>query len=238
MNLNQPDSKLMVIFDWNMTLLDDGPLIQHVLNAPIKLYKGKLVTLEDYYRHNMESINGSILPLYKSKIPVPFTKEVQDEIRKIYRSEYASRMNSVSLFPGAEDVLLWLKKKNITTGVVTGQSPDELFWPLIEKFSLQKFFCQDNNRKNCRIIQCEPNQKTSSIKKLIKSNSTIPKYCFYVGDTVTDVKQAKKAGVNSVLYINGYASYDLVKQMITASQPDYVIYNFFDLKQIIERLIT
>jgi len=56
-----------------------------------------------------------------------------------------------------------------------------------------------------------------------------PGHCVYVGDTATDVKAGKAAGMKTVGVLTGFDEYEILKK----ENPDAIIHSVFDLMEVI-----
>lgn len=150
-----------------------------------------------------------------------------EKIREIYRQEYAGYVARGEI-PLAKNVLAALEKlqeAKISLGVITSQKED-LFFPVAEKFHLDKFFGTH--------IYTGISDKSGLIMSLLKTSRISPKNCFYVGDAPSDVTHAKKAGVWSVAYLNGFVPYELILE----SRPNFLLDDFSWLFPIVQTFLS
>jgi len=76
--------------------------------------------------------------------------------------------------------------------------------------------------------------KDDLLKKLFKKTKIKPSEAIYVGDRFSDVKFARKAGCVAVAIHNKCAWSSL--KLIKKEKPDYIIKDFYGLKNILDRL--
>lgn len=201
----------LVLFDWNGTLLDDTLLWYDVVQEVFRVFGKQPPALEQYFRE----LEGDYFIIYTSR-GIDVTRE---ELNEIYDTFYRARMNEAQLMPGAQEVLQTLQDKNHVLYLVTGQH-EHLVFPLLERFGIVSYF------------QCSKYHvidKTSATKEILQAENIEPRNCFYVGDTPSDMRHAKKAGVVSIAFLGGY----IPNELIASAQPDYRISQLRDILMIV-----
>ncbi len=232
--------KLLVLFDLNITLVDDGHIICKAFNKAITLYgNGEEIKLADYYKAITES-GGSIWSLWKSKGVFKGqepTEEEKNKLRACWNAEYLANIDNLQLAPGAKEALEELYRMKIPMGIVTGQDPC-LIKPVFNKFNLWKYFQKTSlplQETRTRIVsifgQKPPADKSSAIQRMMLRENALT--CLYVCDTPADVLQAHKAGAKAVVYLNYQPPY-----VFRNAIPDYVIFHFSQLPPLVKELIS
>lgn len=213
------DAKLIVLFDWNGTLLNDMLVWHKSINKVFEICGVKPIGVAEYFRELGEN-NGDYWPIYYKR-GVCMKKE---EMSAIYRAEYASHMNEIELSPGAVDALQKLEDVGITLGIITMQIPC-LFEPLICRLDLRRFFGE-------RIFTDITDKKTI-LQDIARREGVPARNCLYVGDSPSDTTHALNAGATAVAYLNDYIPQDLV----LAAGPHHAIAHFNELPPLVEMLL-
>ena len=204
----------MIIFDWNGTLVNDTPIWYKSIKKIFELHNVNPPSIEDYFR-KLETVKD-YTKTYNS-LGINLSKE---ELYQIYRKEYQEHLQGIRLSPGVKETLDILKQKRAVLGIITIQF-GSLFDPIFLRLNLKKYF---------KHVIVEARGKSNIILHLCALERMQPQNCYYVGDTPSDIRQAKKAGVKSIAYLNG--GY-IPKDLILKAEPDFVISNFEELPKLI-----
>ncbi len=203
----------MVIFDWNGTLIDDIPIWYDSIKKIFKLHDINPPSIGDFFR-KLEMVK-SYTEIYNSS-GINLSKE---ELDQIYQKEYQKHLQEIRLSPGVKETLNILKQKRAVLGIITIQL-GPLFDPIFLRLNLKKYFKE---------VIVEAREKSNIILHLCAFERIRPENCYYVGDSPSDIRQAKKAEVKSIAYLNGY----IPKDLILKAEPDFVISNFEELPKLI-----
>lgn len=211
------EEKWAVLFDWNMTLLDDEPPWMLARDAPFHQFRKEdpfgpplksPPTNEEFFK----KFDGDYLSVYRAcGIDVP-----REEIDKLYTKVYKSQIDLFlsderagdlfNLFPGAISVVPNLARSGIMTGLVTAH-PENLVAPLLEKFSFRIVRKRKKGPRTAEeifhFLHFSATDKTTVIKNILEKNRLNPNNCFFVGDSPADMRQAKAAGIKRVAFLNG-----------------------------------
>ena len=201
----------IVLFDWNGTLFNDTSVWYDSVKETFRVFGKEAPSIEDYIR----AFAGDYLEVYRAR-GINVSRE---ELNAIYEAYYENHMWRPELAKNAKNVLRALSDRNIFVGLITAQ-PRNLVLPLLEKLEIANYF-------RFRSFRCLDKKET--IKKVLEIESGSPEACFYVGDSPSDIRHAKRADVKAVAYINGYIPLDL----ISAANPDYTINNLSEVLDII-----
>lgn len=203
----------MVIFDWNGTLIDDIPIWYDSVEKIFELHDISPPSIGDYFR-KLETVK-SYTEIYNS-LGINLSKEGLDQI---YQKEYQEHLQEIRLSPGVKETLNILKQKRAVLGIITMQL-GSLFDPVFLRLNLKKYFKE---------VIVEARGKSNIILHLCALERIRPENCYYVGDSPSDIRQAKKAGVKSIAYLSDY----IPKDLILKAEPDFVISNFEELPKLI-----
>jgi len=199
----------MVVFDMDGTLVDTRTIVVDALNQLAPLFNYDALDQEDVRQlRNTRSIRFlKVLGISLWRAPFLIKK-----VQKIL----ASKIESLELFEGMEDVLLSLKSKGYILGVATSNSKKNanLFF---NKFKGKYFDFRESN-----IL---PFTKHRAIKKIARKNKVDLRNIYYVGDETRDILSAKKAGVSVIAVTWGFNDREILESM----KPDFIAENPADI---------
>ena len=200
----------LVLFDWNGTLLDDIPIWYEAVKETFKCFGKEPPTVEQYFKE----LEGDYASIYKSR----GIEASRDEMNAVYEPYYERRMNEATLFPDTCAILEFLAQKGKILGLITGQK-EYLTSPLLDKFGINAFF---------RYREFHVTNKKEVISIILKKTGISHDNCCYVGDTPSDIRHAKQAGVISIALASGY----LQEGLLINAEPQFIIHNLEELKNI------
>lgn len=201
----------LVLFDWNGTLFNDISIWYGAVKETFWFFGKEPPTIAQYFKE----LEGDYASVYKSR----GIEASRDELNAIYEPRYESRMNEALLFPGAVVILEFLAQRGKIIGLVTGQK-EFLTSPLLNKFGIDIFF---------RYREFHVTNKKEAINMVLKKSGISPDNCCYIGDTPSDIKHAKQAGVIPIAFANGY----LPEYLLINIKPQFIIHSLEELKNIV-----
>lgn len=204
----------MILFDWDGTLVKNIPIVFASALEVLRTYKKPTnVTMREYISE-LNNSNGSYIEFYRAR-GVTASRE---EINRIFFAHYAKSESLVNLENNVFQILSLLQDEHIT-GLITAQN-EFAVRPLIKRFGIENLFC---------LLYFHIIDKSSVISRLLFEQEIHPQNCLYVGDTPSDIRHAKKAGVRSVAFLNGHVPYDL----LMVEKPHHQIRDIIELLDII-----
>ena len=192
--------------DWNGTLLDDMPIWDKARRKTFLAFGVKPPTVADYFR---ELESGDYLEVYRKR----GINASRDELNAIYEPAYEERLADAVLFPGAAATLQQLHEKGIRLILVTSQQ-EALVVPLLNKFGIRHLF------DDCAFHTFD---KKAVITEVAQRNDATLNQCYFIGDSPSDIRHAKKAGAIAVAFIGIHIPEEL---MVSA---DHYIRSFDEL---------
>ena len=200
----------VLIFDYDGVLVDSLDLfMKFFLNACKNHGWDQISTEEDF----LSLFNGN---MYEHMMNHGMRQ--QDILNIIFEVKEGlfAHLDELSLFPGLKETLIELSKQYIL--IISTSNDTSLVKSFLDKEQLTIFddvFGSDIH--------------TSKIKKieLIKQRYHADNYA-YIGDTVGDVKEGKKAGIKTIAVTWGWHT----KQQLEVSHPDLIVERVPDLKTI------
>lgn len=176
----------LLCFDWDGTLFDSAAIIVRCIQAAVRDVGGHPPTDQQAaYVIGM----GLMEALAHAAPDVP--KERYADLGNAYRKHYFAEQHTISLFPGALDMLHALKAKGHLLAVATGKSRRGLDEAL-HSTALKGLF---DGSRTADETAGKPNPQM--LLELMAEFSTPPEQTLMIGDTTHDLALARNAGVAS-----------------------------------------
>lgn len=192
--------KLLVIFDFDGTLVDSCPGIMHA----VKLFAER----NDYPTPSTEAVEHVISIGSAAILKTIVGKELQEDKLKVLQQEFMEiyRRHGIlenKLYPGVRGTLDRLKDNNIPWAIMTnGRSP--LVSAMLSNLKLVyqplSIVCAD------QIKHRKPHPE--GLLKVCTQTAYNPENSLYVGDAITDIQAGKAAGMTTVAATYGYVPKD------------------------------
>ncbi len=185
-----------VLFDFDGTLADTAPDLGHALNRQ-RTARGLSELSIAQIRPQASAGSRGLLGLGFNIKP---GDEGYESMRDEFLAFYTQRLcHDTCLFPGVDELLDQLEKRNIPWGIVTNK-PARFAHPLIQILGLAHrlacVICGDE------ITNTKPHPEpllTASVKMAIS-----PSHCIYLGDDIRDVQASLAAGMQPIVARYGY----------------------------------
>ena len=206
----------LAIFDFDGTIADTLESAIKICNKVAPKYGLEKVKLSE--KESLRNFGAKEL-IKKFKIPtlkIPFLlKEVQAELRK--------DIQNIPIIPGMAELFSELEKHNITIGIVTSNSVENV-----------ELFLQKYNITNVAFIHSESNifGKAKVLNRVNKEQKSSKKRTVYIGDEVRDIEASKKAQIPMIAVTWGFNSEERLKQ----SKPDYIVSKPADILKKLETI--
>lgn len=199
-NMKQRKKQKVFIFDYDGTIVGSTFTVFKAFNETAEKYGIKKVSKEDFsklYNNN----------LYLSLIKHGIKKDKLMEFASNWRERYSSSYNSRKIFPKMRSIIKSLSASS-SIYIITSN------WTSVVQSSIKNLGLKGIKQVIGGEIEKSKIIKIKAIKKKHKKADI-----YYIGDTVGDVKEAKKAGVISVAVSWGLHSLSALKKQ----RPDYLI---------------
>ncbi len=206
-----------IIFDLDGTLLDTLPICMESFRRAFQKYTGK-----DYNDKDISSLFGPSEEGVIKKV-VPSNSE---QCLQYYLEQYRLLHNKRKLlFPGIIDILKMLKKQNIKMAIVSGKGRKSMEISL-EYSSLKRYFSEVYTGNIDGI------KKSEHLNIILRRWKIPEETVYYVGDTASDIRGARKAGILSIAALWG--GENISANDVLAENPDLVFDNTESFRQWIE----
>ncbi|RKX95719.1 MAG: hypothetical protein DRP84_03340 [Spirochaetes bacterium] len=208
---------MLLCFDYDGVISDS---VHQLLNVAKKTQKkldmGREPTLEDF-----KTIEYLTFDHFARKIEIPedYIKLYSDTFFDILtRSDY-----SVKPFPKIIDILKELSK-NHRIVIITANLKSTVF-DLLKENNAEKLILHVFDER-------DPGDKTEKIMKAIEMFNEKKSNTAMIGDTISDIRYGKAAGVTTIAVTWGFHSYNLLSK----ENPDFIADNPVNLFRIIDKI--
>lgn len=211
---------LLVVCDWNGTLLDDLGLVYASVVEIFTEYGLPPPSLGAY----RSEITADYMTFYRQHgIPGHVTAEDINAKRKHY---FEHRWNEACLHRHAEELLHCLEQLQLCTGIVSAETEEMLLKRLQKQFRLDNFF--DKIIGNAR-------NKEEALLKMLGEFNFKPDEAAYVDDTYDGLMAARNIGMLPIGVTHGYGTPEHIRE----AQPDElcVAHSLSEVQRIIEHKV-
>jgi phosphoglycolate phosphatase len=211
-------TKSVVLFDWSGTLSDDLQPVFLANNLVLKHF-GKTELAYDEW---IGICCGNAIEFARKK----GIDASEEYLQKLFRESFASVVNEFGgskIYPFTAQVLEELTKMGLILAVISSH-PQEILEGEAKQYGVDHFFK--------KIVGSIPD-KADTIKQLQQEFGALPENTFYVGDTINDIRAAKKAGVVSIGVYDGYHP----RHLLEAEAPLVLLQNVIPLPSILKSYI-
>ncbi|MFO8078607.1 MAG: HAD family hydrolase [Thermoplasmatota archaeon] len=200
--------KNVFIFDYDGVIVDSLDIFStHFLKACEKEQVPEISSKQDFlsiYNNNM----------YETMYSMGMTKEKILRIVNYMKKAILLEQENIKLFPNIKETIQQLVINN-QLYIVTS-SDTKLVTEFLNKYHLDTFFEE--------VIGSD--QEPSKTKKILSiTQNHKEKDCFYIGDTVGDILEGKKAQVKTVAVTWGWHN----EKQLAQNNPDYLVHNAKEL---------
>ncbi len=207
-----------IVFDFDGTLAETWPICFEAFRNAFMKHTGKHYTDEEIEAMFGPDEEGII----KRILPVGWEAGVQTYLEEYERAHTLCE----SLFPGIEDALTLLSKRNIALAMATGKGMGSTVISL-KRLGLDGYF------DVVEAGHAVGGRKWDSIENILAAWGFRPEEVAYVGDAPTDVDAARKAGVAA---IGAAWSVHSNKAEIEAKSPDILFASVAEFQKWAESL--
>jgi len=209
-----------IIFDFDGTLVDSNDIIVSALQETAKRARKEMLSDKE-----LDNILGKPLDIQVKSFA---TENVEDHV-EFYRHYYRSHRDTMTkIFPGIKEMLDELKALGCIMGIVSNKGTSGLRHG-IEMFGLEDYF--EFVISAYDVVNRKPHPEP--IYKALEILKADPHEALFIGDSTHDIECGKNASVKTVLVDWSI----LNKEILMASEPDYVIKDAKDLIDIVQRSI-
>jgi HAD superfamily hydrolase (TIGR01549 family) len=206
------------IFDVDGTLTSTNQLIFDSFNFIAKKYLNKTFTDEEIV---------AMFGPTEDVILKEWCGDKYEEARKEYYKYYSDNQWKAKLYPGIKEILDYLKSKNYPLGIFTGKGREATMITL-KKLEVDHYF--DLIVTGDDVVNHKPSAE--GILKFVNHFKLKNERVLMIGDSVSDVKASKEAGIIVASALWDSYAHDKVKTL----QSDYYFYSVEELKEFLINL--
>ncbi|NLC32064.1 MAG: HAD family hydrolase [Clostridiales bacterium] len=211
--------KKAIIFDLDGTLINSLPDISAAMNKVLVSYG---LPSHDETKYKLFTGDGAKNLALRA---LGDNKELFDKVYQSYAEEYAknSRVNTVP-YHGIPQLLYELGEAGIKICVLSNKGHSDVK-KVLKYFFPKVQFAYSAGVREGGPVKPDPRAAQEVLQALALSADE----CWYIGDTITDMRCAADAGIPSIAVGWGFQS----KQMISQADPDYFVENVEELRQLL-----
>jgi 3-amino-5-hydroxybenzoic acid synthesis related protein len=208
-----------IVFDLDGVLVNSEPLMRFAFAQSYERVIGEGVPpIEAYLEHMGESF-----PHIMDHLGLPHT------LWQPYREICQQYVDRIEMFPKSLDVLRWARDQQLKLGILTGKDRERTL-QLLELFELRDYFDAIVASDQLQRSKPDPEGMYLSLELL----SCAPDEAVMIGDAVSDIECAQKAGVCAVAVTWGIKP----ERVQTMCHPDYIVHSWEDLSLLLNDLLT
>lgn len=195
------NKKMIVVWDWNGTIVDDAFVFVNIMNSYLKKNKLKPISINDYK-------NNFCFPVidYYKKLGFNLTENEFKKISFDFIKTYKKHMFEPALKSGIVDILSFLKERGCIQVLVSAQEQG-LLKKSISYYGLNKFFFKVGGLNNNLAKSKKLLAKNILSQLQSENNKTI-----FVGDTLHDYDVALSLQSSCFLVSWGHNSKAVLKK--------------------------
>jgi len=216
-------NKTMMLFDLDGTLVDTAPDFRNSVNYMLEQYGEQPVTLEDI-RDWVGYGGRELIKRTMLAKDIQFDDAKLDKMLDLFLSHYTQNIDDESkLYDSVKETLVFLKNNNVRLSVCTNKD-ETLSKTLLAKLEVLDLFDYLVGAHTFPKRKPDP----MPILKTLEFFGAEKNDAVMVGDSITDLKAARGAGIPIVLVNYGYTDNKDIY-----NNADLVISNFSYLKELI-----
>lgn len=193
--------KKLLLFDFDGTIADSFDVVLECINDNAEYYGYKKILPKEILKS--KNIHHIFRDMELSIFKIPF---VVSAIRK----EMRSKMTDIKPFSGIPDVLYKLHAQDITLGIISSNSQENI-----------EIFLHKHELRIFTYIHGEASifGKNTVIKNFLSKHKIDQKQVIYIGDEVRDIEAAKANKIKSAAVTWGFNTREKLQEL----RPDYII---------------
>ncbi len=204
----------LYIFDFDGTIADTMP---HIVNCVLKIINK--FNLKPLSKDDVEKYSGAVLADALKHLGA--TDEQLPEIKKYYADIFFDDVSDIYLYDNFADTIKSLKDKGCLLAVASNRGRNTMI-PLLESLGILSYFDKIVCESDVENKKPNPDMVNLILKELdVSENDTM-----VLGDTGFDILMSKNANCKACYVCHDEKAKDDVLKL----NPDYVIYNFSELK--------
>ncbi|HEY0734369.1 MAG TPA: HAD-IA family hydrolase [Herpetosiphonaceae bacterium] len=206
-----------IVFDLDGVLIDSEPLMRFAFETCYRQYIGDgPAPIERYLEHMGESF-----PRIMDHLGLPHS------LWQPYRELCQQHIDRIRVFPESRTLLTWAVEQGLKLAILTGKDRQRTLH-LLQFFGLEQFF--DVVIASDELSQPKPDPE--GMVCALEALQCAPEAAVMVGDAVSDVLCAQRAGVRAIAVTWGIKP----ERVQTLCRPDYLVHSWAELTALAQHL--
>lgn len=218
--------KPVVIFDLDGTLIDSNQCVINSFKEVFKKNCPDLVLSEDDCAN---FLGPTLQESFKKHCPNATDEEIEEMVEQYRQINTAIHKDYVKAMPNAKELLDYLKENGYTIAIASSKKTDTVKMGL-QVSGLEGYFETIVGIE--QVYNHKPDKEC--LIKVLKQVSGEFTNAVYIGDSASDIVCAKNAGCYSI----GYTSNKLLVDKLKASQPNALVDDLIEVKDILNQNIS
>ena len=205
-----------LIFDWSGTLADDLAPVLIATNHVFGLHGKPLFDRETFRKKFYLPYKG----FYEEHLPGVALAGLEKIFRKVFRKNH----HTVSLLPGAKEILQYCHENQLPTFLLSSVVEED-FLQQAKRLEVDHYFHH---------LYAGVLDKRETIHSILANHHLRPDETLFVGDMEHDIETARFGNIRSCAVLTGYDSL----QKLQRALPDHVAQDMFGVMEILQRHST
>jgi len=201
----------IVGFDWSGTLSDDRNPVYHSNQLLMEHYRLPPISYIDLFQSTESNVVESMQALGVTDSP----GRIIANYERFYRVAIEEEIHPV-IYSDAEESLRYLRDAGKYLFVLSSH-PQEFLSNEVN--GLGRFFSEI-------IGSCH--NKYEALKRIIEQAKVRPEECMYIGDSISDIRAGKNAGMRTIAITTGYHT----REMLEETDYDYIVDSLSELEDL------
>lgn len=190
--------KKLCIFDFDGTLFDSVDDVVICFNKTLELHDFPTLTKDEY----LECLGGNIDEIISLILKDKSSPENIELIKGTYEKLYGDSLKNNTLpFSNIPELLEELQRNDITLAINSNRKTDSIKY-FISKYLPDIDFIAVEGHNSTHPSKPDP----AGVNNIIKKSGLKMEDAIYIGDSKTDIKTAKNAGIDCVVVTWGYGN--------------------------------
>ncbi len=225
--------KLTILFDLDGTLVDTAPDLMNAQNHVMKKFGYETKSTDDIRKLVGQGAKSLISRSVWGQAKKEFSQVDDGKIKKEMVTEFIdfygkNIVKESKLINGVYDFLKWSKENKISMGVCTNK-PEHLAVDLLKQIKIYDFFEYVAGSNTFDFCKPDPRHLTNVIEIM---QGDIKK-SIMIGDSESDAKAAKEAGIPFILLEGGYT-----EKNVNEISHDHLIRDFIGIEKIVHKYLN
>jgi phosphoglycolate phosphatase len=153
--------------------------------------------------------------------------DLTDKAIELYREKYNQIcLDTVKLFPNVKEVLQELYDNGIILTVASGKGKEALLI-LLDKLEIARYMALIIGEQDVE----NPKPASDMVLLILEKTNSVPRETLVVGDTVYDITMGREAGCVTC----GVSYGNHTEEQLKSRNPDYMIKNFNEIRNIVKK---